>query len=286
MEDVVVDIGVQLREQREKLNYSLQEAAQHTRIRKTYLESIENNNFSDLPGHAYVSGFIKSYALYLGLDYSCLLAQLEEHRLSDGPPSLKPISVVKHQSKRYSKSSSVVNWSFVAIGMLGVLVLGCATYFLMPILQNKFPAEVVSELVVHEKGSVQGAVQIKASVTGEPITGTGEEKQDVVASLQVEERPSVADELVAPELKPSPSIPAGGSSLRMLALSEGSLTIYTDNRKSHQYKLHEGLDLTWGIKEKVKVELAGPGMARFWLGGQELDLGMMDFFQLQIENGD
>ena len=68
MEDAVVDIGTQLKDQREKLGYSLQEAAEHTRIRKTYLESIESNNFSDLPGYAYVTGFVKSYALYLGVD--------------------------------------------------------------------------------------------------------------------------------------------------------------------------------------------------------------------------
>jgi hypothetical protein len=45
--------------------------------------------------------------------------------------------------------------------------------------------------------------------------------------------------------------------------------------------LQDGLDLIWKIKEKVMAELPGPGVARFWLGGQELDLGAVKAFQLQ-----
>ncbi len=67
----------------------------------------------------------------------------------------------------------------------------------------------------------------------------------------------------------------------MLALAESSLIIYVDDRKSQQYNLHNGLDLTWNIKESVKVELAGSDVARFWLGDQELDLDKLKSFQLQ-----
>ena len=39
--------------------------------------------------------------------------------------------------------------------------------------------------------------------------------------------------------------------------------------------------MTWNIKKSVKVELAKPGVAKFWLGDQELDLGGLKSFQLQ-----
>jgi len=286
MEDTVVDIGTQLKEQREKLGYSLQEAAQHTRIRKTYLESLESNKFSDLPGHAYVRGFLKSYAVYLGVDNDLLLAQLEELRSSDVPPSLKPISVVKHQSKRFSKPSSGGGWSSFALGLLGFLILSGAAYFLTTMFQDKFRADGVSELVVLDKQPLQEPVQNQVEVTLEPAVASSEAEQDAVTPLQEEGLSSVAVGLEPSKLKSLPFVPAGGSSLRMLALSEGSLIIYADDRKSHQYKLHDGLDLTWDVKKMVKVEFSGPGMARFWLGGQELDLGEMKSFQLQTENGD
>ena len=46
------NIGRILKERREELGRTLQNAEQETRIRKTYLESLENNRFSDLPGQA------------------------------------------------------------------------------------------------------------------------------------------------------------------------------------------------------------------------------------------
>jgi hypothetical protein len=72
----------------------------------------------------------------------------------------------------------------------------------------------------------------------------------------------------------------------MLALSEGSLTIYLDDREPDRYKLFDGLDLTWEIKSTAKVELSGPGMARFWLDSQELEFGDLETFQLQPASGD
>ena len=279
VEDAVEDVGTQLRNQREMLGYSLQQAAQHTCIRKTYLESIENNQFSDLPGQAYVTGFVKSYALYLGLDNRPLLAELEKNRLTDVTPALKPISVVKHQSKRFSKSSFGTGWGSFTFGLIAVLLLAGVAYFLAPMFQSKAPSEAASEIVLPEKEPAQEVMQKQTEGTSVPASAIGEAEQGVVAPLKEAELAPVSA-----ELKPLPFVSSGGSTLRMLALSEGSLIIYLDKRKPHTYKLHAGLDLSWSIKGTAKVELAGPGMARFWLGGQELALDEMESFQLQTES--
>ena len=102
-ETAAEDIGTLFKTQREQLGYSLQDVAQHTRIRKTYLESIESNQFEDLPGQAYVTGFIKVYARYLSIDSSLLLALLEETQVSDEHPSLQPSTVTKHHPKHFRK---------------------------------------------------------------------------------------------------------------------------------------------------------------------------------------
>lgn len=71
----------------------------------------------------------------------------------------------------------------------------------------------------------------------------------------------------------------------MLAVAESSLVIYLEGRTPHHYKLRDGLDLTWKIKRRVKVEMAEPGVARFWLDGAEIDLGNQPVFQLQAGPG-
>ena len=63
-----VGIGVELRSLREDKGYSVPDAAKALRISARYLLAIEEENFQDLPGPAYVVGFLRSYASFLGAD--------------------------------------------------------------------------------------------------------------------------------------------------------------------------------------------------------------------------
>jgi len=272
MEESVVNIGAVLRGQREKLGYSLKKVSEATRIRKTFLESLEDNQFTDLPGHVYVVGFIKSYALYLGLDCDSLLAELEEPETSSAPRSFASVPLTKSRSKRPRKHAKG-GWGTFALGLLVVLVLAGAIYLLLPMFQAKYLDKETSNTLATEQKSVQVKAETveKATKTEQP-EGTPSSK---------EELPPVVVEAKTQETKPLPAIPQEGSSLRMLALAESSLIIYVDDRKSRQYNLHDGFDMTWDVKKSVKVELAKPGVAKFWLGDQELDLGGLKSFQLQ-----
>lgn len=277
------DIGTLLKDQREKLGYSLQDAAQHTRIRITSLESIENNQFSDLPGQVYVTGFIKVYANYLGVDSAPLLRQLEEIRPNDGPQSVKSVSVFKHQSERFGKSSTGAGWRVFLFGVLVVLFVAAAVYFLLPMFQAEDPAEVTPNRVVPgRESSVKGSVEAPREATGE----VDKTQQDEIVPVPGAESISAVAEMASSEGNSLPPVSPDGSSLRMLALSEGSLIIYLDDREPNRYKLYDGLDLTWEIKSTAKVELSGPGMARFWLDSQELEPGDLETFQLQPASGD
>ena len=62
------ELGAMMREMRENLGHELAAVAADLRIRLVYLEAIEAGRLKDLPGSAYVSGFLRSYSDYLGLD--------------------------------------------------------------------------------------------------------------------------------------------------------------------------------------------------------------------------
>ena len=62
------ELGAMMREMREKLGHELDAVARDLRIRLVYLEAIESGRLSDLPGNAYVSGFLRSYSDFLGLE--------------------------------------------------------------------------------------------------------------------------------------------------------------------------------------------------------------------------
>lgn len=61
-------LGGELRVARERLGWALADVSLRLRIRMAFLLAIEAGRFQDLPGHAYALGFVRSYAVLLGLD--------------------------------------------------------------------------------------------------------------------------------------------------------------------------------------------------------------------------
>ena len=65
-----IELGATLKEMRLALKRDLDDIAEELRIRRGYLEAIEEGRFSDLPGATYALGFVKAYAETLGFDAS------------------------------------------------------------------------------------------------------------------------------------------------------------------------------------------------------------------------
>jgi hypothetical protein len=74
-------VGKTLREARKRRDIELAEVEAKTRIRARLLRALENEEWDVLPGEAYVRGFIRTYAGYLGLDGPRLA---EQHRRDVG----------------------------------------------------------------------------------------------------------------------------------------------------------------------------------------------------------
>ncbi len=78
-------LGEKLRQAREERGITLSEVADQTRISSLYLESIEHDDYRNLPGGIFNKGFVKSFAKYVGIneqealaDYSRLIAGTED----------------------------------------------------------------------------------------------------------------------------------------------------------------------------------------------------------------
>lgn len=76
-------LGATLREARGRRKLDLAEVEAAIKIRVRYLQAMENEEWDALPGDAYARGFIRTYAIYLGLDGERLA---DEYRRSVGAP--------------------------------------------------------------------------------------------------------------------------------------------------------------------------------------------------------
>jgi len=76
---------------RERKGVDLFRAERDTKIRARYLGALERGDYRELPGAVYTKGFLRNYALYLGLDPDEILLQWRRER---GDGSADPVLVV------------------------------------------------------------------------------------------------------------------------------------------------------------------------------------------------
>lgn len=93
-------IGDLLREAREARGHSLEDVEKSTRIRVKYLEALESGDFGVLPSATQARGFLRNYALFLGLDAEAVVARYGEAAnkksfLSLAAPRPKPVEAAR-----------------------------------------------------------------------------------------------------------------------------------------------------------------------------------------------
>ena len=115
------EVGNRLREAREQQGLSLEQAEETTRIRRVFLEALEEERFDVLPGDVYARGFIRNYAQFLGLDPQELLASF---RAARGKAPARYVPRVLDEPLVPGPGSNRWAGLFVAFMLLVVVALG------------------------------------------------------------------------------------------------------------------------------------------------------------------
>jgi len=84
------EIGGSLREARLKRGLTPADVQKAIRIRDRYLQALEDERWELLPGDAYVKGFLRTYADYLGLDGSLYVEEYNSRFSQPDEPHLVP----------------------------------------------------------------------------------------------------------------------------------------------------------------------------------------------------
>lgn len=83
--------GRKLSEARAQLGLSLDEVAERIRVRREFLEALEQMNVKLLPGKAYALAFLRSYARALGVDERAIVDQFQDEVALSREENEKPI---------------------------------------------------------------------------------------------------------------------------------------------------------------------------------------------------
>lgn len=117
-------LGDTLRQRREEHRWSLDDAAQRTRIRREYLEALEEGNYKALPADVQARGFLRNYALALGLPAEELL---NLYRREQGDPELVSIAPLMPLPK--ARSFSLPGLGFFLVALVVMFVMGYLIYY-------------------------------------------------------------------------------------------------------------------------------------------------------------
>jgi transcriptional regulator with XRE-family HTH domain len=121
----VESLGTRLKREREKQNLSLDDVAAATKISARMLRALENDQFDQLPGGIFNKGFVRAYAIQLGLDGKQAVADYLS--ATGGGPAPKPTEVVlaelatraaEVRSREKRPSGQEIPWGRLAILLL------------------------------------------------------------------------------------------------------------------------------------------------------------------------
>ncbi len=114
-----MSIGTTLAEARESAGLSLEEVAAATRIRRTLILGMENDDFSACGGDFYARGHLRNVAAAVGLDPAPLLAEFDAGRPDSAPPRATEVFESETSARAERRGP---NWS-AAMGAALALVL-------------------------------------------------------------------------------------------------------------------------------------------------------------------
>ncbi len=170
------ELGDLLREARLEKGMTLEDVENITKIRKRYLEAIEEGDFKVLPGTFYVRAFIKSYAETVGLDAEQVM-RLYRNVVPD--PDSQTHNEIYTKSRR-RKNINTEKWSKLASTLVFIcflaVVVGVIYYYLD---QNAEPRNEIDENI--------------------PITQKEEMPEDPDGTI--------SDHVIEPDTSADPSIP-------------------------------------------------------------------------------
>jgi cytoskeletal protein RodZ len=248
--------GSVLRRCREFHNLTLEEASETTKIGISHLKALEDDQISEFANQAYLKGFLRIYATYLGLnseDITRMYAKLFGVQGDKTDPA--GISPPGHRPKR--RLISLKKLMFPAVLLLLILI--TATFFKRP------PPPLVRQPQLAE--TVVPPIQ-NAAVQNVQSTARNERRGGDSPALKVEKQPAERTTVEKSVPAERPAVAAKGFILKIKVTQNGALMVTIDGATAQPYELTTGDVIEWKADKKVALELSNAGRIDIELNGK------------------
>ncbi|MGC8504348.1 MAG: helix-turn-helix domain-containing protein [Acidithiobacillus sp.] len=145
-----------LRQEREARGWTVAEVAQRLHINEAQVRALEAGRYEALPGAAFARGFLKNYALLLGLDPAPLLASYDA---SSGGVAVRPTERVLPDSEGPMLDYS---WRTIGVSLLALLILVLLVWWIWE--GRGGPAEPVRSMAPAASVAGEGLAAVPAQI--------------------------------------------------------------------------------------------------------------------------
>ncbi|MEX2443161.1 MAG: helix-turn-helix transcriptional regulator [Alkalispirochaeta sp.] len=122
-------IGTKLSTARSEKSVSIEQAARDTHIAKRFIEAMEQEDFDQFPGEAYLLGFLRNYAGYLGLSAEEVVTLYHNLRLQEQPA---PIDELLDRKPASNLLPRILIGTLVVVAVAAVVILFVAGVISFP----------------------------------------------------------------------------------------------------------------------------------------------------------
>lgn len=284
-------LGAQLKAVRRTAGLSLRHVAEVTKIRKQFLQAIEEGKYDELPAEVYAKGFIENYAKFLGFPVDEVLLQYKRERGLTGKPT-SVLEVPRRTStgpqltitpKTMWLAAGVLSF-LIAVGYIVSQVSGFATAAKLEIAKPTVNATVNTETT-----EVEGKTDIGAQVAinNQPVPtdpdGGFREKVRLLSgtnTLKISAKNKTGKEKVVTRTViaqlpksagASSPTPAAGGLLMTVKIGPGSayVTVSVDGNVSFQGLLTPNTEQTFLALSRILLTTSNAGSTRVLLNGQD-----------------
>ncbi|MBC7233186.1 MAG: helix-turn-helix domain-containing protein [Chloroflexi bacterium] len=243
------ELGEMLRKAREAKGLSLEQVEEATKIVRSYLQALEDEEFERLPAPVYVKGFLKNYASYLGLDPQDVLSL---YTASTTPISPTPTMTMLDEPLVPSVQTS---WWPLALALL-VVALGIAGWWGYQRYYGRAPFTWAWPFARVTATPTPTAVPPTPTPTVLPPTPTATLAPTFTATH-------------TPTPKPTPV----GLELSIEIVGQRSwLLVQADEERVFVGILEPGAKYTWTARERIILRSGWAGAVQVTLNGQPLGL--------------
>lgn len=249
--------GAVLRRCREFQGVTLEEASEGTKIGISYLKSLENDQICDFANQAYLKGFLRVYATYLGLNFNDLAPMYDKlfGVQNDKPEGVGTFSVAASPRRRFIPLKKLLFPLF----LLAVILI-TATFFKRPPSPRVRVVKPSSAVSAPQQNMVVQTVQ--SSARTRPV-----ELDITVPKVKVPPAAPPATEKKETLQRQSPDA-AKGFILKIKATQNGTLTATIDGDEPQKYELSTGDIIEWKAEKNIALEVSNAGGVDVELNGK------------------